>query len=246
MTFSEILRQLMKNGNITPYRLSKDLNVHQTTIKNWLDGQTPGPENIQKIATRFDVSIDFMLGLEELMTCKECGLLYDPLDQGDSADHQQFHTKKIHAIEKFGKLFDYKERQLIKRKAERFLQISSVAADLRAISCIRYFRALFSESIEFNHFSLDHPSFDRYVSMLLFQKYWEHFLGDDLYPLLLSKYGKQPGLAEGELHFAVNDKHKAHSENKLKSISILEQSAITPELDSQIESFISYLLSQNS
>jgi len=244
MTFSEILRQLMKNGNITPYRLSKDLNVHQTTIKNWLDGQTPGPENIQKIANRFNVSIDFMLGLEELMTCKDCGLLYDPLDSGDSEDHNEFHKKKLNAIHKFGKLYDYKERELIKRKTKRILEDPTIPSDSKIDSCIQYFKSYFSESMEMNQFDLNHVSFHTYVSMLLFQEHWKRYLGDSLYRLMVSKYGKQPGITEGVFHYNATADHAQNEQNKLQSIFILEQSEITADQDRQIGDFISYLLSK--
>ncbi|WP_324824994.1 helix-turn-helix domain-containing protein [Sinanaerobacter sp. ZZT-01] len=244
MTFSEILRRLMKNGNITPYRLSKDLNVHQTTIKNWLDGQTPGPENIQKIANRFHVSIDFMLGLEDLMTCKDCGLLYDPLDAGDSEDHNEFHQKKLNAMHKFGELYDYKERELIKRKTKRILEDSTIPADFKIDFCIPYFKSYFSESIEINQFDLNHVSFHTYLSMLLFQKHWKQYLGDPLYHLMVSKYGKQPGITEGEFYYNATAKQAQGEQHKLQSISILEQSDITADQDRQIGDFISYLLSK--
>ncbi|MEA4988917.1 MAG: helix-turn-helix domain-containing protein, partial [Anaerovorax sp.] len=197
MTFSGILKQLMKNGNLTPYRLSKDLKVHQTTIKNWLDGQTPGPENIQKVADRFNVSIDFMLGFEKLITCKDCGLVYDPIDVDDSAEHKEYHYKKLHAISKFGDLLDYNEREFLKRKSKRIMDNPSIPINSKVDACIEYFRTFFSMSLEKNEFSLDHVDFETYVSMLLNQIYWKDILGDQLYNLMVLKYGRKPGIIEG-------------------------------------------------
>lgn len=63
MTFAQRLAELLKNGNMTAYRLSKTLGVHQTTVKNWLDGNSkPRTEYIEKIAEHFGVSIDYLMG----------------------------------------------------------------------------------------------------------------------------------------------------------------------------------------
>ena len=40
MDFPENLRRLMQRDGITMYRLSREVGVHQTTIKNWLDGES--------------------------------------------------------------------------------------------------------------------------------------------------------------------------------------------------------------
>lgn len=63
MTFAQRLAELLKNGNMTAYRLSKTLGVHQTTVKNWLDGNSkPRTEYMEKIAEHFGVSIDYLMG----------------------------------------------------------------------------------------------------------------------------------------------------------------------------------------
>ena len=40
MGFAENLSKLMKHNNISMYRLAKEVDVHQTTVKNWLDGES--------------------------------------------------------------------------------------------------------------------------------------------------------------------------------------------------------------
>lgn len=66
MTFAQRLAELLKNGNMTAYRLSKTLGVHQTTVKNWLDGNSkPRTEYMEKIAEHFGVSIDYLMGNSE-------------------------------------------------------------------------------------------------------------------------------------------------------------------------------------
>lgn len=61
--FSEILRKLMSEKDISNYRVAKDINVSNTTIANWLNGVSrPNNEKLQKLADYFDVSVDYLIG----------------------------------------------------------------------------------------------------------------------------------------------------------------------------------------
>lgn len=56
MSFAQNLEKIMKDNECTKYRLAKWLGVHQTTIKNWLDGKTePKFETIHQLASIFGV-----------------------------------------------------------------------------------------------------------------------------------------------------------------------------------------------
>ena len=67
MTFSQRLESLIKEKEITAYRLSKDIGVHQTTIKNWLsESSSPNGEKLQKLAAYFRVDVDYLLGKSEI------------------------------------------------------------------------------------------------------------------------------------------------------------------------------------
>ena len=77
MSFAQRLRNLMDEKQMTAYRLSKKINVHQTTISNWIHGKTnPNSETIQKIASALGVSVDYLLlGNEEKDDIKIPGIL---------------------------------------------------------------------------------------------------------------------------------------------------------------------------
>ena len=62
----EIFEQLLQKFNITPYKISKDTGVTQTTLSNWKNGKsTPSTANMQKIADYFNVSIDYLMTGQE-------------------------------------------------------------------------------------------------------------------------------------------------------------------------------------
>lgn len=66
MDFPENLRRLMQRDGITMYRLSREVGVHQTTIKNWLDSESePKINMLTKLFYLFHVSYDELLGEPE-------------------------------------------------------------------------------------------------------------------------------------------------------------------------------------
>ena len=45
----EIFEQLLQKFNVTPYKISKETGVTQTTLSNWKNGKsTPSTANMQK------------------------------------------------------------------------------------------------------------------------------------------------------------------------------------------------------
>lgn len=65
MNFAQILKQLMDKNNLTNYQLAKELDCHQTSVKNWLDGATPQKLMLKKISDYFGVSIEYLLTGEQ-------------------------------------------------------------------------------------------------------------------------------------------------------------------------------------
>ena len=66
MQFAEILTQLMRERNVTAYRIGKDTGISNRLITYWKDGEKmPGAENLKKLADYFCVSTDYLLGKEK-------------------------------------------------------------------------------------------------------------------------------------------------------------------------------------
>lgn len=56
MNFSETLQKMMETKGVTKYRLAKDLGVSQSSVANWLNGSSPHPFMLDKIAAYFGCS----------------------------------------------------------------------------------------------------------------------------------------------------------------------------------------------
>lgn len=62
--FSENLKNLLKNNNVSQYELSKILHNSQQSISRYVNGVTePDIYNLIQIANYFNVSTDYLLGL---------------------------------------------------------------------------------------------------------------------------------------------------------------------------------------
>ena len=62
----EIFEQLLKKRKITPYRVSKETGVPQSTLSDWKRGRSvPKTEKLQKIANYLGVTLDYLLGNEQ-------------------------------------------------------------------------------------------------------------------------------------------------------------------------------------
>ena len=60
------LNNLLKEHNITAYRLAKDIHASPSLVGYWLKGEKrPSAKNLQKVADYFHVSTDYLLSGEE-------------------------------------------------------------------------------------------------------------------------------------------------------------------------------------
>ncbi len=64
--FKDILLDLLKEHNLSQKQLSKQADIPPTTISGWLNaGRLPDYNALKKLSVFFDVSADYLLGLED-------------------------------------------------------------------------------------------------------------------------------------------------------------------------------------
>ena len=64
MSFAQRLSQLLEDRELSAYRVSKDTGLSTGLLSLYRTGKNdPSAENIIKLATYFDVSADYLLGL---------------------------------------------------------------------------------------------------------------------------------------------------------------------------------------
>lgn len=66
VTFSENLKQLMKENQVSQLKLSREIGVAQSAISAWLaKKKEPCITSLWLIADYFDVTIDFLIGRKD-------------------------------------------------------------------------------------------------------------------------------------------------------------------------------------
>ena len=62
----ERFEQLLQKRGVTPYKVSKETGVTQTSLSNWKSGRnTPSAKTLQKLADYFGVAVGYLMGTEE-------------------------------------------------------------------------------------------------------------------------------------------------------------------------------------
>lgn len=70
--FIKRLNKLLKENNITKYKLAKDIGVSKQAVLLWCDGvNEPKISYLKSIAEYFDVTADYLIGLEDENGTKE-------------------------------------------------------------------------------------------------------------------------------------------------------------------------------
>lgn len=66
MNFAQQLSKLMDSRALTNYQLAKDLDIHPTTVANWLAGKTPRKKTLAILSDYFGVSVDYLWEMKRL------------------------------------------------------------------------------------------------------------------------------------------------------------------------------------
>lgn len=69
--------QLLQEYNVTPYRVSKETGVGQSSLTDWKTGRaTPKTDKLQKIADYFNVSLDWLIGKSDFKNVEDAAKSY--------------------------------------------------------------------------------------------------------------------------------------------------------------------------
>lgn len=70
----EVFSELLQKNGVTPYKVSKETGVSQSTLSDWKRGlSTPKIDKMQKIADYFGVSVEYLQTGKELESQKATG-----------------------------------------------------------------------------------------------------------------------------------------------------------------------------
>lgn len=125
----EIFLQLLQKYGITPYQVSKETGVTQTALSNWKNKKsTPSPQNLQKIANFFGVSIEYLLlGVEDKKEPK-----ITPKDERDIGKRLEDTLAELENSQETlmfsGEPLDDETKELLKASLENSIRIAKINA----------------------------------------------------------------------------------------------------------------------
>ena len=91
----EIFSELLQRYGVTPYKVSKQTGVSQSTLSDWKRGiSTPKQDKLQKIADYFGVSLEYLMTGEE----KEGGEKYYLNEETAQVAQEIFENKELRAL----------------------------------------------------------------------------------------------------------------------------------------------------
>ena len=97
----EIFSELLQQYGVTPYKISKETGVSQSTLSDWKRGvSTPKQDKLKKIADYFGVSLEY------LMTGKEEGEKEPKLKPKDEKEIKEILANTEQLLKQDGLMFD--------------------------------------------------------------------------------------------------------------------------------------------
>lgn len=200
-------------------------------------------ENLRKIANFFKVDVA-LITEEKVPYCCECGLTYLPDYEEDVKIHNEKHSKRERAINKFGFCWPGMVREEAKYFAYEILNDPQKSIEEKTIAAEEILKAYFSRSLEGSGFSLEHVNCDTFIAMLLNQEQFKTRFEEQIYLELVKKYGKKEGIKSGTYYFIEKKKQDIYNDgNKIARITKKLRQLDEAKIE-KAESYIDFLISE--
>lgn len=231
------VQELCKKKDISITKLEQELNFGKSTIAKW-NNASPTGDKLNKVAKYFHVTLDYLIGNTDNVTCDECGFIYSPLSDFQVREHKHQHALWSSTVKRHGFCWTYAmSQQIIKESIEKFTSPNSTFDD-KYEAVINYLKAHFSESLHKNNFSKNHADLKKFISMKLLDKGFINSISKDIYDKLIDEYGIYNSNDNNEIFF-VNEEPVTYAAHKAN-----DNIDWTDEELQDIEDFKKYVLSK--
>lgn len=147
MTIKERIKELCDRQGLSLNQVEKECKLGKGYLSK-LDVSSPSVDKLEKVAVSLNVPMGYLLGEINEVTCKECGISYDPLDEFDCAIHERHHEIVLKAQKDYKILLPYAD--IYKVSADNLLKIKNNDKDF--FDCLSlYLKAVFSQYIYLNY-----------------------------------------------------------------------------------------------
>lgn len=186
----EIFEKLCNIKGITPYKFGKDMSVSSSTISTWKKKNSlAGPELSEKVCEYFGVTIDFLMGKTNKITCSVCGFSYNLLSDESRKEHEIFHQKFLKIKEKYPFFMPFSEASI--EKTDRIFEFRNPQKTLegKIDAFEKYLEAAFSLEICQNNYNIDHLDYEQFCKVEVGTLEPDWAISNEFVDILAEKYG---------------------------------------------------------
>ncbi len=212
----ENIRLICEQNGTTVTQMCKDLDITRSILSELKSGRTKtlSLDVAQKIASFFFVDVDFLCSDFASDTCPECGFSFLQSHREDIVEHERIHEKRKKAIKKYGFFWNHVYRERAKGLAREKLNRNDFSVDERLSLREIELKALFSRSLQWHDYDLDHISFNEYCAAMIGQKEYPSKIDKETLDILIEKYGQNNLIPKGTCY----NPSREESQNRLKNI----------------------------
>lgn len=132
----ERFADLLKEKGLTAYRISKEINVSQSTLSDWKKGKsTPKTDKLQLIADYLEVSLDYLVGKTDIRQTANESNWKPTLTEKDERDIQKKLNSMLHDLDNSddtlmydGEPMDDLTKELVRDSLEHIIRLAKISA----------------------------------------------------------------------------------------------------------------------
>lgn len=191
--FSLILKLLRERNKMSQNDVATILGIGRTTYTGYERGNiVPPSDKLQKLAEIFHVTTDFLLGRQDYIICETCHYLYDPTNDIQSNEHEEFHGKFTKAQAKYGEILSYSDVEERRSDCIDIFRNPSLSLEKKITVYEDYLKYSFMIDLYKKKFSLDHEEFEEFARKEAGALQSDYLISEELCNKIRQKYGAQP------------------------------------------------------
>lgn len=229
MNVYERIEFLRKREGISQGNLEKELGFSNGSISKWKTSM-PKIERLQKLASHFGVTTDFLIGKTDMVVCPVCGFGDNPLSDQSRKEHEEFHKKFMLAREKYPFIMKYSDEEELRNDSVRDFLNSGNSIEKQIIAYENYSKALFSAEARKRNYELEQLDYEQFFCSQIGMNETDETISHELADAIVKKHGlNRDYINNDDLLLA-----RASNNRKLMQLLRYAENLSTEQLDSII------------
>ena len=239
MTLYERIETLRKMEKISQGKLEAALGFSNGSISKWKNS-APTMERLNILATHFGVSVDFLYGNTDSVTCPECGFCFMPLSEQSVNEHRRYHEKFKKVKEKCPFFIEFGAAEKQKNDSIFGFRNPQFSMDDKIAYFDKYLQAAFSIEIINANYECEHLDYCEFCRIEVETLKEDSAITREFIIALAEKYGASCSFDSGSEEVAISH---SRSSQLMRIMAYAER--LNPEILNSLEIQIKALAEQS-